>query len=142
MPRATTSTEPVRHPLETAPPDGFVELKPMDYGTYLKRRDMAMKMGVTGGTGGGIDKIDLDILQTEVTLFEFKTCIVKHNLEDAKGRNLNLSNPVDFQMLDPKIGQEISELITEMTQWESPKSTEGDAEGTAASGNVSGDSED
>ena len=141
MPRATTSTEPVRHPLETAPPDGYVELRPMDYGTYLKRRDMAMKMGVSG-SGSGVEKIDLDILQTEVTMFEFRICIVKHNLEDTKGRTLNLSDPKDFIALDPKVGQEISELITEMTQWESPKSTEGDAEGTAASDNVSGDSGD
>ena len=141
MPRATTSTEPVRHPLETAPPDGYVELRPMDYGTYLKRRDMAMKMGVSG-SGSGVEKIDLDILQTEVTMFEFRICIVSHNLEDAKGRKLNLSNATDFIMLDPRVGQEISELITEMTQWESPKSSEGDAEGTVASDNVSGDSED
>ncbi len=141
MPRATTSTDTVRHPLETAPPDGYVELKPMDYGTYLKRRDMAMKMGVTGSTSG-LEKIDLDILQARVTLFEFKSCIAGHNLEDAEGRTLNLATIQDFQMLDPKIGQEISELIDRMTQWESPKSSGGDGEGTTEGDNVSGDSED
>ncbi len=141
MPRATTSTDIVRHPLETAPPDGYVELKPMDYGTYLKRRDMAMKMGVTG-SGSGLEKIDLDILQARVTLFEFKSCIAGHNLEDAEGRTLNLATIQDFQMLDPKIGQEISALIDGMTQWESPKSSGGDGEGTASGDNVSEDSED
>ncbi len=141
MPRATTSTDTIRHDLESAPPDGFVELKPMDYGSYLKRRDMAMKMGVTG-SAKGVEKIDLDMLQTEVTMFEFRICIVKHNLEDPNGRNLNLSNATDFHMLDPKVGQEISALIDAMTQWESSKSAEGDGEGTPEGHNVSGDSGD
>ncbi len=133
MPRATTSYDTVRHDLETALPDGFVELRAMDYGTFLKRRDMAMKMGVSGaGSGSGFEKIDLDILQEEVTRFEFKVCIADHNLEDEKGTKLNLSTPQDFHRLDPRIGQEISALIDDLTQWEGPKSdddTEGDRPG-------------
>lgn len=125
MPRATTSVETERHDLKSAPPDGFVELKPMDYGTFLKRRDMAMKMGVTGAGTGKVEKIDLDILQEEVTRFEFKSTIMDHNLEDDNGNKLNLSTPQDFKRLDPKIGQEISDLIDEMSQWEGSKRSRG-----------------
>lgn len=138
MPRATTSVETIRHDLKSAPPDGFVELKPMDYGTFLKRRDMAMKMGVSGAGAGKVEKIDLDILQEEVTRFEFKSTIVGHNLEDENGVKLNLSTPQDFKRLDPKIGQEISDLIDEMSQWEgSKRSRSGDQTGD----NVSEDGE-
>lgn len=124
MPRATTSMDTERHDLKSAPPDGFVEIRPMDYGTFLQRRDMAMKMGVTGA-GGGAQKIDLDILQETVTRFEFKSCIVDHNLEDENGKKLDLTSAQDFKRLDPKIGQEISDLIDEVTQWENSKSDEG-----------------
>lgn len=138
MPRATTSVETTRHDLKSAPPDGFVELKPMDYGTFLKRRDMAMKMGVSGAGAGKVEKIDLDILQEEVTRFEFKSTIMDHNLEDEDGNRLNLSTPQDFKRLDPKIGQEISDLIDEMSQWEgSKRSGSGDQTGD----NVSKDGE-
>ncbi len=136
MPRATTSSDTVRHPLKSAPPDGYVELRPMSYGDFLKRRDMGMKMGMTD-VRKGQEKIDLDIIQETVTRFEFKTTIVSHNLEDAKGRTLNLSEPSDFTMLDPKVGQEISDLITAMIQWEDPKSDGDPEEGDSASDTVS-----
>ncbi len=141
MPRATTSVETTRYPLETAPPDGFVELRPMDYGTYLKRRDMAMKMGVSGAGTGKVEKIDLDILQEEVTRFEFKSTIVNHNLEDENGIKLNLSTPQDFKRIDPKVGQEISELIDAMTQWEGTKSSKRSGSGDRTDDNVSEDGE-
>ena len=123
MPRATTSLETQRFELKTAPPDGFVELRKMSYGDYLKRRDMAMKMGVSGfRKGTGDEKIDIDMIQTEVTMFEFKVCIADHNLEDENGRKLTLSIPEDFNRLDSKIGEEISTLIDEFVKFDEPKS--------------------
>ena len=140
MPRATTSMDTVRYQLKSAPPDGWVDIRPMDYGTYLKRRDMAMKMGVTGA-GSGFEKIDLDILQETVTRFEFKSCIVDHNLENEEGKKLNLSTPEDFQRLDPRIGQELSILIDEVTQWEDTKSDEGAEGGDRTDDSISEDSQ-
>jgi hypothetical protein len=126
MPRATTSQETQRFDLESAPPDGFVVLKKMSYGDYLKRRDMAMKMGVSGfRKGSGDEKIDIDMIQEAVTLFEFKTCIVDHNLEDDNGRKLSLSEPFDFNQLDSRIGDEISTLIDTFIKFDEPKSLGG-----------------
>jgi hypothetical protein len=94
----------------------------MTYGQFLKRRDMAMGMSITGQTGKSVDKIDIDLIQEAVTRFEFGICIANHNLEDENDRKLSLSEPADFNRLDPKIGQEISELIDNMNQWADPKS--------------------
>ncbi|MHA2047130.1 MAG: hypothetical protein ACW99G_20250 [Candidatus Thorarchaeota archaeon] len=121
MVRATTSLETVRKDLESVE-GGWVELRPMTYAQFLQRRDMAMKMGVQGARGG-VENINVDILQETVSMFEFKIAIADHNLEDENGRKLALGTPEDFRRLDPQIGQEISDLIDEMNQWESPKSS-------------------
>lgn len=142
MVRATTSLETVRHEL-TSVKGGWVELRPMTYGQFLQRRDMAMKMGVSGQAvqRGMPDKLDVELIQAAVIQFEFKVCIVNHNLEDDNGRKLLLGEPADFQKLDPRIGQEISDLIDEMTQWEDPKSPDGSTEADPEGGTVPEDSE-
>ena len=120
MPVATTSpNETQRHDLETAPPDGFVVLKSMTYGEWLHRRDMATKMAIEGDPRKKDSKVTIDAIQTETTFYEFSKCVVDHNLEDASGRKLNLSNRADFTSLHPKIGEEIQGLIAEMNAWES-----------------------
>lgn len=124
MVRATTSLETTRYDLKSIP-EGWVELRPMTYGQFLHRRDMAMKMGISGSALGkkiSDERIDMDIIQEAVTRYEFKVCITDHNLEDENGRKLSLSTPQDFERLDPRVGQEISSLIDEMNQWEDPKS--------------------
>jgi hypothetical protein len=135
MPRATTSQETERFELASAPPDGFVVLRKMSYGDYLRRRDMAMKMGISGFRKGSTDeKIDIDMIQEEVTRFEFKTCIVDHNLTDENDRKLTLSEPYDFNQLDSKIGDEISTLIDTFIKFDEPKSG-----GEPTSGSETGD---
>lgn len=128
MPRATidtTATE--RFDLESLPAigdeeAGWIELKKLSYGQILARRDMATKMAIEGiGDSKGRDediRVTTDIIQKVVTEFEFKNCIVNHNLEDKNGKNLNFSNPVSVQILDPKVGQEIGDLIDDMNQWD------------------------
>jgi len=128
MPRATidtTATE--RFDLKSLPAvgdeeAGWIELKKLSYGQILERRDMATKMaieGITDGKGREDDiKVTTDIIQKVVTEFEYKNCIVDHNLEDAMGNKLNFSNPVSVQNLDPQVGQEISELIDDLNQWD------------------------
>jgi len=127
MPRATIdSTVTERFELKSLPADGdeeagYVELKKLSYGQILARRDMATKMAIEGVGGNSKEediKVTTDIIQKVVTEFEYKHCIVKHNLEDAVGKLLNFSDPRSVTNLDPRVGQEISQLIDDLNQWD------------------------
>lgn len=142
MVRATTSLEPIRKDLKSLP-GGWVVLRQMTYGEYLHRRDMAMGLSVQGDSlrQGTPDKINIDMLQTAVTQFEFKTCILDHNLEDENGVKLDLTSPAGLQRLDPLVGQEIEELLDELNKWDNPKSSEGVSTGGGAYNPVPEDSD-
>lgn len=135
MVKATVSLMPEREDLKSVE-GGFVVLRFMSYGEYLHRRDLAMGMSMQGDLGKGTpDKINIDAMQSAVTQYEFKVCIVDHNLEDENGIKLNLGTPEGFAKLDPRIGQEISDLIDDKNRWEDPKS-----DGPVQSGSGEGDS--
>jgi hypothetical protein len=111
MPRATVNTENVeRHDLKTAPPDGYVVIRRLTYGQVMQRRSM-MKMQVNSRRGSKNLEGELALADQQYTLFDFSHCIVEHNLEDASGRVLNLGTLKDLVELDPKVGQEIEELL-------------------------------
>lgn len=117
MPKAvvdTTKTE--KFELKTLPASeteeaGFVVLRRMSYGEFLKRRDMISKMSMRG-QGKDTEAI-MEMANEVVTRYEFLTCIVDHNLEDANGKQLDFRSPKTFTQLDPTIGEEIAELIDE-----------------------------
>ena len=130
MPRATidtTATE--RFDLKSLPAvgdeeAGFVELRKLSYGQILQRRDMATKMAIEGVGGDKRSReedirVTTDIIQKAVTEFEFKNCIVSHNLEDAAGKTLNFGDPASVVSLDPQVGQEVAELIDSINDWDS-----------------------
>jgi hypothetical protein len=131
MPRATvdvTATKRVELKSLPARDDdevGFVELRKLAYGQILERRDMSAKIAIEGlgdtrtRTEADDIKVTTEMIQRAVTEFEFKNCIVTHNLEDEHGTLLNFSNPANVHALDPQVGQEVSELIDEMNQWDS-----------------------
>jgi len=128
MPRATLDTGATeRFDLQSLPAmneedGGWVELRKMSYGQVLERRDMAAKMAVDLGRRGSTQtedlKITTELIQKRVTEFEFKICIVDHNLEDENGGKLNFRDPTNIWRLDPKIGQEVGELIDDLNQWD------------------------
>ncbi len=129
MPRATINTaETTRFELKSLPKTdedegGFVELRKLSYGQILERRDMGAKIAIEGlGDTRAKEediKVTTEMIQKAVTEFEFKLCIVSHNLEDENGTMLNFSNSNTVHALSPQVGQEISELIDEMNQWDS-----------------------
>lgn len=122
MPRATVDVaETQRHELKTCP-DGYVVLRAMTYGEYLKRRDMLSNMRLKGQ--GKDSEAIMDMATEKVAIYEFSKCIVEHNLEDDKGDLLNFRNPNTFNQLNPRIGEEISTLIGKMNNYD-----EGDEEG-------------
>lgn len=117
MPSAVTSPQDTeRKDLKTLP-EGFVVLRRMTYGQFLKRQELAMGMSMSGA-----DKNDMQmaiaIASRKATEFEFANCIVEHNLEDENGQPLDFSNPNTLDRLDPRIGNEIGAYINEMNQYD------------------------
>lgn len=116
MPNATVNFDTERHDLKTLP-GGFVELKRMSYGQVVERRSM-LKLSVAQTKGSKDFKGEMAMANREITMFEFKVCIVNHNLTDANDRQLNLGGQMDFTSLDPRVGQEIESLISDMNNFE------------------------
>jgi len=117
MPRATVDISKTdRFELKTLPPSeseegGFVVLRRMSYGEFLRRRDMISKMSMKG-EGKNTEAI-MEMANEVVTRYEFQTCIVDHNLEDENGKQLDFRSSKTFAVMDPVVGEEIAELIDE-----------------------------
>jgi len=133
MPVATVTITAVRKELKTAPPDGYVELIPLPFGKLLYRRDRATKMSMQQQSGGNraqrrnrrqqqseeeTQSYQIELANEWSRHYEFMNCIVGHNLTDANGELLDFKNKMAFQMLDPKIGQEIEEYLDEINREE------------------------
>lgn len=117
MPKATVSTDSVRYELKTCPPDGFVVLRALNYGQMLDRREKAAQFTFTQTKGKNVpEEMAMNIMQRGTRLYEFQHCIVEHNLEGEDGQLLNFRFPATLDLLDPKIGQEIEELIDALHQ--------------------------
>src|SRR6266568_2556750 len=124
VPRATISTEPQHHDLKTCP-GGFVELRRMSYGELMTSQDMAM-----------------NISRAAVEEYQFRTCVVGHNLMDENDRVLDFKRKEDVHLLDGNVGQEISRLIGNIHDWQKnfPNSETPSANGSSADGNVTSES--
>jgi hypothetical protein len=100
---------------------GTITLRRMSYGEWLERQTMAMDMSMSGRPGDGTNvEMKIASAQLKVTVFEFSKCIVDHNLEDHDGQKLDFIKKahVCIALLDPKVGQEIGQLIESMNSLE------------------------
>jgi len=118
IPRATVSMEPKEFQLKTCPPDGFVKLRRMSYGELLASNDMAFQVSVEAKEGSGDPQMGASMSSARISEFRFKCCVVDHNLENDAGTRLEFTNPQTVHLLDPNVGQEIEQLITDMHNWE------------------------
>lgn len=116
MPKATNNAQDLEHHDLKTCPGGFVKLRRMTYGQFLKRQAMSMDMQMRGNRGNAI--VDVGLGQEKVTTFEFSICVAEHNLEDDNDQLLDFKSPAAIQILDPRIGQEIGALIDAMNQFE------------------------
>lgn len=120
MPRATASAQDNERIDLKSCPGGFVLLRRMSFDELLTRRGMASEIVYKNQNAGKAGKTDLEghlkIAQLETAKWEFKNCIVDHNLEDDNGDTLDFRSPMSFSVLDPRIGQEISDNIDRMNQ--------------------------
>lgn len=121
MPRATVSTTAINYDLKTVP-EGFVKLKRMSYGQWIHRQDIALKMELEGNDKNA--KSNIEMTNYRVAVWEFGQCIVEHNLTDDMDQALNFNAPTTLNNLDPKIGNEISEYIKELHDFDLGKSSE------------------
>jgi len=134
MPNATIKhDEYERYDLKTLE-GGYVYLRPLPYGQKLARRDKAMKMSMEQRVekrgrrrqvvDDDVQTINLETLSEWSTLFDFAHCIGDHNLEDANGNKLDMSNKMTLQILDPKVGSEIESLISDLNDDEDEETLE------------------
>lgn len=118
MPRATVNLEPGDKQYLKTCPEGWVQLRRLSYGQKLQRQEHVGKLmiemkGRKQGTRG-----EMQMMQAAATLYDYRCCIVDHNLETETGEKLNLGNQVDLNSLDPRIGEEISKLIDDLNNFE------------------------
>lgn len=123
MPKATVTQETKRIDLRSCE-GGFVELRTLSFHEMNIRQEMAARVYQEQKTlkKGEKRKPDavirgyFEIMNVAVTQYEFRNCIVDHNLEDENGIAIDFTEPMQKWRLDPKVGQEISEAIDELNQ--------------------------
>jgi len=96
---------------------GTVTLRHLTYGEQIKKQQMAAKMTFASG-GNQMQGGEFEFFQRKVAEFEFSTCIIEHNLEDAEGALLNFANAATLDSLDPRVGEEIASHISAMNNYE------------------------
>ena len=135
MPRATVSMVPEHHDLRTCP-GGFVKLRRMSFGELLASQGMAYQVSMKSQEGGNDPEVGMKISQATVMEYQFKLCVMEHNLEDETGRMLDFKSvPRDVHVLDPRIGGEISTIIEKMHNWQQSFPNSETPSGDASSSN-------
>lgn len=141
MPVATADLSALtRKDLKTCP-GGYVVLRRMTYGQKLDRMKHVGKLSVDmRGKGKGGTKGEMEMLQKGSTIYDFQACIVEHNLEKNIGTEenprivpLNLKLMTDIDLLDPRVGEEISTAIDELNNFEDDEPEEGEGNSSTAS---------
>jgi hypothetical protein len=118
MPKATVTLQSIeRHDLKTAPPDGYVVLRRLTYGQLLERRGMSASISLDGNAKTNDIRAEIGMAQKAVADYEFTHCIVEHNLTDENDVPLDFQHGVPL-LLDPRIGDEIGQLIDNMNQYD------------------------
>lgn len=135
MPKVVIDPGEYQHfDLKSAPPDGYVMLRPLPFGQKLSRRSKATKMmmrsqapqpGKSSRGAAPPDQVfELESMDEWTVAHDFAYCIGEHNLQDANGNNLDFSNALTLKLLDPKVGSEIERLIDELNNEEGEESIE------------------
>lgn len=128
MPKATVNPESHHYDLKTCP-GGFVKLRTLSFHEMEMRKDIAGRMYqeekvATIKRAGRVTRDEEEMMRAyfesmnvKVTEFEFRNCIIEHNLfvDDAETQLIDFGKPMMHWKLDPKIGEEISKYITELT---------------------------
>lgn len=119
MPRATVdASSTTKFDLKSLP-DAYVVMRKQTYGERQRRADIVTRVTMQAAdTRGTPDIMHMDIRNLDVTLFDYRTSIIEHNLEDSDGRNLDFKRTEDLENLDPQVGDEIEGLIRDMNRFD------------------------
>jgi len=113
---ASVNTDTQRFELESVE-GGWVELKEFGYGQSQRRfSELTNMKGSFGDNAKSEDRsLEIGMLQDKAAEFDFRHCIVDHNLEylDSQGqvRKFNFKGKHSLENLKASIGEEISGLI-------------------------------
>lgn len=117
MPVATVQIDDTEHYELKSLPGGEVTLRRMTYGQKLQRMQNTSKMSIAMQKKGNVQG-QMEMLQLAAALFDFKTCVVDHNLTDPTDRKLDFSSPSDVSTLNPRVGEEIAMYIDKLNNFE------------------------
>lgn len=117
MPKATSVVSSERHELKTLP-GGFVEVRRLTYGQKLERKAMTANATMNMDRSKRDVQMMMQLMNENATIFDFKHCIVDHNLEDEGDRKLDLTTAADIRKLDPRIGEEIEQILDNLNNFE------------------------
>lgn len=124
MPKATLDPTAIRVDLKTLP-EGYVMLRTLSFYEMEMRRDIAGRAYQEVRDDSKKNKDDeetrrayFESMNVAVTEFEFRSCIVEHNLfvDEAETQLIDFNKPMRTWKLAPKIGEEISLAIEKLTQ--------------------------
>lgn len=118
MPRATVASETEKFELKSLP-EGYVVIRRMTYGEKLNRTDSMMNMR----TSGEDREMHIQMMSKRIAFQDFGNLIVEHNLTDENDKPLNFKNAADVERLDPRIGDEIGQLIDGINSFEDKDDT-------------------
>ena len=116
MPNALAIANVTRHNLKSLP-EAWVEIKRMTFGQKLERQGMT-KLNFELNKASKDLKGEMDMANKIAVAFEFKNCIVAHNLTDENDVTLNLAEISIISLLDPRVGEEINSLISDINNFE------------------------
>ena len=113
---------------------GKITLRRMTYGQKLERIELATQQVIKAETDkrgrptNNSAEMDIKMLQRATAEYEFSRCIADHNLENDDGIKLDFRNSQTLDILDPRVGDEISQYIQDMNNFEE------DAPGNSSTG--------
>lgn len=117
MPVGTVTSSTERFELKTLP-GAYIVVRRMTYGEKLKRQDDMLSMK----TRKGEDAMEISTFFSKTALRDF-TLIVEHNITDENERLLNFKDAKDVMALDPRVGEEIGNLIDKINSFEDDADT-------------------
>lgn len=104
---------------------GWIDVRPLPHGLVLRRRDKQSKMFVESNMGtqghrrpqAETSRLEIETMNEWATAYDYKYCIVDHNLTDKEGNKLDLGSPLAIQMLSPKVGAEIDTILSDLNDF-------------------------